>query len=186
MNLIHRRYCRSQRWGGHVSRLLPWATDGVDLTGADVLELGSGPGLTTDWLAPRSGTLTALEYDETDATSLAARAPAVTVIHGDARSVPLPDASVDVVVCFTMLHHLPSPTAQDELFAEAARILRPGGTFAGSDSRFGPLFAIAHIGDTMTLVDPAGLPVRLRTAGFADVSTDIAGRAVRFRARRPA
>jgi SAM-dependent methyltransferase len=183
MNLIHRRYCRTRRWGGHLSRLLPWATDGVDLAGADVLELGSGPGLTTDWLSPRSGTLTAVEYDEDDARSLAARAPHVRVIHADARSVPLPDASVDVVLCFTMLHHLPSPSAQDELFAEAARVLRPGGAFAGSDSLNGPLFALAHLGDTMTLVDPIGLPLRLQAAGFADAGADVSDRALRFRAR---
>lgn len=185
MNLLHRRYCRSQRWGSQLSRLLPWATEGVELAGAQVLELGSGPGMTTDWLAQRSGSLTALEYDLTDATSLAARRPDVTVLNGDARDMPLPDASMDVVVCFTMLHHLPSSSAQDELFAEAARVLRPGGTFAGSDSRFGPLFAIAHIGDTMTLVDPGGLPSRLRAAGLTDIGTAVTGRALRFRARRP-
>lgn len=131
MNLLHRRYCRSQRWGSQLSRLLPWATEGVELAGAQVLELGSGPGMTTDWLAQRSGSLTALEYDLTDATSLAARRPDVTVLNGDARDMPLPDASMDVVVCFTMLHHLPSSSAQDELFAEAARVLRPGGHVRG-------------------------------------------------------
>jgi SAM-dependent methyltransferase len=186
MNLIHRRYCRSRRWNGHLSALLPWSVDGVDLQGADVLELGSGPGLTTDWLADRGARLTAVEYDKTDAMSLAARRHDVTVLHADARALPLPDSSFDAVVCFTMLHHLPSPAAQDELFAQAARVLRPGGIFAGSDSLFGPLFALAHIGDTMTLVDPSGLPSRLEEPGLTVVRTDTQGRALRFLATRAA
>jgi hypothetical protein len=46
-----------------LSRLLPWATDSIPLANSDVLELGSGPGLTADWLWPRVATLTAIEYD---------------------------------------------------------------------------------------------------------------------------
>lgn len=186
MNLIHRRYCRSGRWRGHLSSLLPWAVQGVDLRGARVLELGSGPGLTTDWLMGHGARVTAVEYDEADATSLAARRSDVTVLHADARSLPLPAAGFDAVVCFTMLHHLPSPEAQDALFTEAARVLRPGGTFAGSDSLFGPLFALAHVGDTMTLVDPAGLAPRLERSGLTVVHTGTQGRALRFNATRPA
>lgn len=182
MNLVHRRYCRSARWGHHLDRLLPWATEGVPLTGARVLELGSGPGQTTDWLAPRVGQLAALEYDDDDARALAERRPDVEVVHGDATAMPFPDGSFDVVVCFTMLHHIPTSAGQDRLFAEARRVLRPGGTFAGSDSRWGPLFAVAHLGDTLTLVDPARLPPRLHAAGFADVDRQVVRGAFRFRA----
>lgn len=183
MNLVHRRYCRSARWGHHLDRLLPWVTEGVPLAGARVLELGSGPGQTTDWLAPRVGQLAALEYNAADARALAERSPDVEVAHGDATAMPLPDASFDVVVCFTMLHHIPTPAGQDRLFAEARRVLRPGGTFAGSDSRSGPLFAVAHLGDTLTLIDPARLPDRLQAAGFADVDQRVVRGAFRFRAR---
>ena len=45
-------------------------------------------------------------------------------------------------------------------------MLRPGGVFAGRDSQWGPLSAIAHLGDTLLLVDPVGLPERLRAAGI--------------------
>ena len=47
MNLIHWIYSRSTSWRRHVTKLVPWALEGVDLCGAAVLELGSGPGLTT-------------------------------------------------------------------------------------------------------------------------------------------
>lgn len=183
MNLVHRRYCRSARWRHHLDVLLPWATNGVPLTGMRALELGSGPGQTTDWLAPRVGRLTALEYDADDADALAERRPDVDVVHGDATDMPFPDDGFDVVACFTMLHHIPTPAGQDRLFAEARRVLRPGGTFAGNDRRSGPLFAVAHLGDTLTLVDPAELPDRLRAAGFADVERETVRGAFRFRAR---
>lgn len=185
MNIVHRYYCRSRRWRHHVGQLLPWATDGVPFAGMRVLELGSGPGLTTDWLAARVGSLTALEVDPRDAATLRRRRPDVTVVQASATAMPLRDAAFDVVVCFTVLHHLPDSAAQDQLLAEARRVLRPGGTFAGSDSRWGPLFALAHVGDTMTLVDPAGFPGRLAAAGFGGVSVDVGRHALRFAATVP-
>ena len=66
MNIVHRVYCRSALWRRHLDGILPWATEDVPLEGR-VLELGSGPGLTTDWLRPRVGSLTAVEHDEADA-----------------------------------------------------------------------------------------------------------------------
>lgn len=183
MNLIHRLYCQSRLWRGHVRALLPWALEGIALDRAAVLELGPGPGLTTDWLLPRVGSLTCVEYDEADAAALARRLPGVDVRHGDATALPFASGSFDAVVCFTMLHHLPSVAAQDRLYAEAARVLRPGGVLAGSDSRSGPMFALAHVGDTCTLVDAEALPARLEVAGLAHVETVIRRDEFRFRAR---
>ena len=182
MNVIHRLYCRSSRWGRHLGSLLPWATQGVPLSGKRVLELGSGPGLTTDWLRSRARSLAAVEMDSADAAGLAARLADVDVRHADATELPFPDGSFDTVVCFTMLHHVPTAELQDRLFAEAKRVLGPGGTFAGSDSRWGPLFAVAHVGDTMCLVDPTGLPARLEAAGFSNPRVDTQRHALRFSA----
>jgi SAM-dependent methyltransferase len=108
----------------------------------------------------------------------------VDVRTGDGADLPFADASFDTVVCFTMLHHVPSPQQQDRLFAEAARVLRPGGVFAGLDSRLNLRFRLIHIGDTMTVVDPATLPGRLEAAGFTDVEVDAVPRVFRFRATR--
>jgi hypothetical protein len=59
MNLLHRLVCRSALWRWTVERwVIPWALDGVD-PGEDVLELGPGPGLTTDVLRERAARLTA-------------------------------------------------------------------------------------------------------------------------------
>jgi SAM-dependent methyltransferase len=79
-----------------------------------------------------------------------------------------------------MLHHVPTRELQDRLFKESRRVLRPGGVFAGSDGRWGPLFAFAHLGDTLLLVDPVALPERLRAAGFVDATTEIRRSAFRF------
>ena len=109
------------------------------------------------------------------------------VIQGDGTALPLPDQVFSGVICFTMLHHLPSPGLQDRLFAEACRVLRPGGVFAGSDSLPSLGFRLLHLGDTMVPLAPETLPDRLAAAGFVDIEvTAVPGRSVRFRARRPA
>ncbi|MFE7199153.1 class I SAM-dependent methyltransferase [Pseudonocardia alni] len=187
MNALHRRICRSDSWADRMhGTTLPWATRGVDLTG-EVLEIGPGYGVTTRWLAARTGALTALEVDPVLAEDLRAGLGGelgVDVRHGDGAALPFPDGSFDAVVCFTMLHHVPTPGEQDRLFAEAARVLRPGGTFAGIDSRMTLRFRTIHIGDTLTAVDPATLPRRLGAAGFARPETELGARSFRFRAGR--
>jgi ubiquinone/menaquinone biosynthesis C-methylase UbiE len=55
----------------------------------------------------------------------------VDVRSGDGAELPLPNAAFDAVVCFTMLHHVPSPEQQDRLFTEATRVLRPGERLPG-------------------------------------------------------
>jgi SAM-dependent methyltransferase len=186
VNLLHLWYCRSKGWSRAVEqRLLPWVLAGVDL-GDSVLELGPGFGVTTRHLAALTADLTAVEVDQTLAARLTRTAgDRVTVMHADATALPQDDRSFSAVVCFTMLHHLPSPQAQDRLFAEAFRVLRPGGVFAGSDSRTSRLFRLYHLADTMTPVDPAGLPARLAGAGFANVDVTTAPETFRFRANRP-
>jgi hypothetical protein len=64
-------------------------------------------------------------------------------------------------------------------------VLRPGGVFAGMDSRLSLRFRLLHVGDTMVPVDPATLPERLRAAGLADAAVRQAPRSIAFRAVRP-
>jgi SAM-dependent methyltransferase len=188
MNVLHRWVCGSPRWARKVrEQLLPWALDGVDL-GGNVLEVGPGYGATTAVLAERVERLTALEVDPVLAGRLRAGLPAaVRVVEGDGTAMPLPEDEFSAVVCFTVLHHLPTPAAQDRLFAEAHRVLRPGGVLAGSDSVVTLRFRLLHVGDTMVPVEPDTLPDRLAAAGFTGIEVDrVAGRSFRFRARKPA
>jgi predicted methyltransferase len=84
-----------------------------------------------------------------------------------------------------MLHHVPSPQLQDKVFAEVFRVLRPGGVFAGSDSRTSLRMRLIHVGDTLVPLDPDALPARLERAGLRDVAVDICEHRLRFRARKP-
>ena len=115
--------------------MIPWALDGLD-PGEDVLELGPGPGLSTDVLRERTARLTVVEIDPRLASSLQERMKStnVEVVEADAAAMPFPDGSFSAVLSFTMVHHVLSATVQDRLLAEAWRVLRPAQslTFANS------------------------------------------------------
>ena len=183
MNNEHDDFCASPEWAAHLAtEVIPWGLADLAL-GPRVLELGGGFGASTAHLIELFGDLIVLEADPALAEGLVERFPRATVHHADATAVPLPDSAVDTVLCFTMLHHVSSPAAQDVLFAEAARVLRPGGWFAGTDSLASPDLRKFHAGDTYQPVDPGTMPDRLRSVGFDEVMVDPGAGRFRFRAR---
>jgi SAM-dependent methyltransferase len=99
--------------------------------------------------------------------------------------MPFVDGAFSGAVSMTMLHHVPSAELQDRLLAETFRVLKPGGTFVGSDSTVNLKFRIAHLFDTMVLVPPKEFEARLVRAGFVDVAVREGKGAFRFRARKP-
>ncbi|MEV5239062.1 class I SAM-dependent methyltransferase [Streptomyces cinnamoneus] len=185
MNLIHRRLCSSGKWARAVEeQLLPWALDGVSL-GPEALEIGPGYGATTRVLLRQVRHLSVVEADASYAAGLRREfGDRAEVLHGDGAALPLPDGRFDSVACFTMLHHVPSPRLQDALFAEARRVLRPGGVFAGCDALSSWSFRLIHLGDTCVPVPPATLATRLRAAGFAEAEVTVGKGSFRFRAVR--
>jgi ubiquinone/menaquinone biosynthesis C-methylase UbiE len=187
MNRAHNLVCSSGWWARAVEKeLLPWALEGVPLDG-EVLEFGPGFGATTQVLAGRCSKLHVLELEESYCRRLRSQlGERVAVSQGDATSMPFEDQRFSAVVCFTMLHHIPSQELQDRALAEAARVLRPGGVFAGSDSTGGGiLFRAIHIGDTLNLVAPDTFRTRLVAAGFTGARIETAPRSFRWRAIRP-
>jgi SAM-dependent methyltransferase len=187
MNFAHNRLCAGKGWAEFVDgTLLPWGLEHVEL-GDRVLELGPGFGATTRLLAARTSSLTVLELDRRYCRKLSAElGDWVEVTQGDATQMPYPDDQFSAVLCFTMLHHIDSPQLQDRLLAEAARVLKPGGTFAGTDSIGGSLrFKLLHLGDTLTLIAPDGMSERLTRAGLSEPAVEVRRGRMRFRAQRP-
>ena len=111
--------------------------------------------------------LTSVEIDAQLAALLAERFEGshVTVVVGDATDLAMADARFSAAVCFSMLHHVPSAELQDKLFAEAARVLRPGAPFIAVDAAWSAATEAAHEGDTYQPIDPATLEPRLVAAG---------------------
>jgi ubiquinone/menaquinone biosynthesis C-methylase UbiE len=179
MNILHRWFCSSSLWkktaGEHI---LPWVLEGLEL-GPNVLEVGPGYGAVTERLCSLVDHLTCVEIDGPLAEKLRLRLRTqcqnLTVLCESATHMSFRDSAFDGVVCFTMLHHVPSAALQDQLLAEVARVLRPGGTFAGG---------LLHLFDTMVVVEPSSLSDRLRAAGFEDIQIDVATGMFRFRGRK--
>jgi SAM-dependent methyltransferase len=187
MNFAHNRLCAGKGWAEFVDgTLLPWGLEDVEL-GDRVLEVGPGFGATTRLLADRTTALTVLELDHRYCRKLSAKlGDRVEVTQGDATQMPYADNQFSAVLCFTMLHHINSPQLQDRLLTEAARVLKPGGTFAGTDSIGGSLrFKLEHVADTLTLIEPGGFPGRLTRAGLSEPVVEVRGERMRFRAQRP-
>jgi arsenite methyltransferase len=106
--------------------------------GETVLDLGSGAGADVLISARRVGaTGRAIGLDMTDEMLELARANAaeagvanVEFVKGYLEEIPLPDASVDVVISNCVINLAGD---KQRVLAEAARVLRPGGRFAVSD-----------------------------------------------------
>jgi ubiquinone/menaquinone biosynthesis C-methylase UbiE len=186
LNFLHHWLCRSARWRRTIDQRVPWTVARAVL-GEKVLELGPGPGLTTDALRRRVRSLTAIELDPKLAASLRGRLHGsnVRIVVGDATAMPFSDEQFSGVVSFTMLHHVPSPEMQDRLLRQVWRVLEPGGVFVGSDSLQSWLMQVIHIGDTLVPVNPDTVGAWLEAAGFEVVEVDRNDAAFRFHARRP-
>jgi len=193
MNQGHLSYLASPEWAQALrTDLLPWLESVAELDGP-VIEVGPGPGLTTDLLRARAASVTAVEIDPELGAALAQRLAGtnVDVIIGDATQVPLPDDAFGAATCFSMLHHMPSAELQDALFATLCRVLRPGGQLIAIDSLDTERIRQGHIDDVFVPLDQDTIADRLASAGFTRIVVERAGTyqergdQVRFHARKP-
>lgn len=110
-------------------RLLP------TLTGLTVVDLGAGTGLASQALAMAgAGQVLAIEPELSEVVGLGALAPAaaglrIAPVASLGGGLPIRSATVDVVYCRQVLHHIPD--LEDSLL-ECARVLRPGGWFVAT------------------------------------------------------
>jgi len=186
MNQHHLDFLASPEWARWLeTELLPWILNAGDL-GDELLEVGPGPGLTTDLLRARASHVTAVEFDASLATALADRLAGtnVDVVHADATDSGLSSDRFSAAACFSMLHHIPSLSSQDRLFREMHRMLRPGGMLVASDSRDLDAIRAFHEGDIFMPLDPNDLRDRLTEAGFGQIEVTATDFEVRFSAKK--
>ena len=190
MNREHLEGLRSDEWAAFLEAdLLPWVLDGDADLGGRVVEIGPGPGRTTDLLHRRFDELNAVEIDPDLAAELQTRFAedaGVTVHNGDGAAMPFADGSFTGACCFIMLHHVPTPEHQDRLFGEVARVLGPNAMFVGADAITSEDLASRHVDDTFNPIDPSTLADRLSRAGFVDVVVTERPGLFKFRAHTPA
>ena len=99
------------------------------LSGLTVVDLASGEGYGSAWLAEVARDVTGVDIDKAAVQHARARYAASTNLRftvGDIENLPLPDACADAVVCFEAIEHVPDPR---RVIEETVRILRPGGLF---------------------------------------------------------
>jgi ubiquinone/menaquinone biosynthesis C-methylase UbiE len=103
----------------------------------------------------------------------------------DVTALPYEAGSYDTVASYLMLHHVISWPAA---IAEAARVLKPGGSFRGYDLTDTAAARWFHRVDRspFLMVAPGDLRERLQSAGFTDVHVEqaAAGHLMRFSAKR--
>jgi arsenite methyltransferase len=150
--------------------------------GETVLDLGSGGGIDVILSAKRVGpTGHAYGLDMTDEMLALARRNAaeagatnVTFLHGLIEEIPLPDASVDVVISNCVIN---LSTDKRSVLREIGRVLRPGGRIGISDvvaeDRLEPAQRAergSYVGCIAGALSASEYAAGLRAAGFADVS----------------
>ena len=108
-----------------------------DVSGLDVLEIGSGSAPCSRWLAGRGARVVAMDLSigmlrvgAERASRATGPASTVPLIQADAGRLPFADASFDVA--FSAFGGIPFVADTAGAMAEAARILRPGGRFVFS------------------------------------------------------
>ncbi len=152
--------------------------------GDTVLDLGSGGGIDVLLSARRVGpTGKAYGLDMTDEMLALARenqrkagARNVEFLKGEIENIPLPDASVDVIISNCVIN---LSADKDRVLREAFRVLKPGGRFAVSDvvTRGVLPHAVRQsmllwVGCIAGALDEETYRARLAAAGFQDIDVE--------------
>ena len=159
MNEYHLNFCASDEWADALKQwILPGALAGVDL-GDDVLEVGPGPGRTTDLLKDMTRRLTAVEVDATLAET-AGGAAGRDERRGRPRRRHRHALRRRAVQRRGLVHHVAS-RPERRAAGRAVRRGRPGArtgaVFAGVDSPDTPEFREMRVDDVCNPIGAEGL-----------------------------
>ncbi|GAA2995267.1 hypothetical protein GCM10020229_04750 [Kitasatospora albolonga] len=151
---------------------------------ASVLDVGGGPGVHARWLVEEGHRVVVV--DPVEGHVRQARAQGLTAWVGDARELAQDDGSFDVVLMLGPLYHLPDGADRERAWAEACRVVRPGGVVAAAGlNRYAKLLdlesevalEIAETGlrsrpdgPTSYYHDPAELAAEARRAGLGGIA----------------
>ena len=99
------------------------------LAGCSLLDIGCGMGGFAVAAARAGAHVTALDYNRAYCGITGLRADLyglqLPVVRGAGEALPLPDAAFDIVTAWDVIEHVQQP---ERILAEAARVLRPGGS----------------------------------------------------------
>lgn len=145
----------------------------VAVEGRRIVDIGCGDGALVRALAKRGATMVGIEIDAR-ALAPALAAPRVATeryLEGRAEALPLDDASVDVVIFFNSLHHVPVDR-HDAALGEAARVLVSGGMlFVLEPVAAGPYFELTRLIEDETVVRAKAYEALGRAAAHGLVAT---------------
>lgn len=108
-------------WNEELLALLPDRLEGP------VLDNGCGTGILLPDLTARCDAVYAVDLSPDMLAQARERAPRADLREADLESLPFPDGFFRTVICRGSLHHVPS---RERAFAEACRVLAPGGLLA--------------------------------------------------------
>ena len=129
-------------------------------TGSRVLDLGCGTGDSVDQFRAVDPSVRWVGVDLERSPEVARRVRTDAEFHVfDGERLPFEDGSFDCVYCKQVLEHVRRPAL---LLADVARVLSPGGTFAGSTSQLEAFHSLSTWNYT-----PYGLKLLLDDAGLA-------------------
>ncbi len=104
--------------------LTRWLGDALGVEpGRTVADVGAGTGKFTQLLVDTGAVVIAIEPVDAMRQRIEADLPGVRALAGTAQAIPLPDASLDALVCAQAFHWFASREVLDEFH----RVLRPGG-----------------------------------------------------------
>lgn len=115
---------------GTLTRLRTWDIfDRFLPVSGHVADIGGGPGVHAVHLAERGYHVTLVDpvHRHVDQAARAGAGVGLSCHVGDARDLPLPDASVDAALLMGPLYHLVDAEDRQRALRETLRVLRPGG-----------------------------------------------------------